>query len=146
MVRQGSRRPRSEVGGSSGSGPPAPVATESRKRAADDQDVSVVPDQVTVGPASSPPRAQKRSAEGEPDDDYQTAQESKQQRIGDSPMNMIGVAVEEMEMNTFSIEAGSQEVRMTTCEEPIDLAYLEDVQASLLAEAISCTNVGAVRA
>ena len=139
-------RSTAQVGGSSGSSSSAPVATESRKRAADDQDIPVVPDQVIVGPAFSPPRAEKRSAADEPDDDYQTAQESKQQRIGDSPMNMIDVAVEEMEMNSLSIKAGSQQVRMTTCEEPIHLAYLEDAQASLLAEAISCTNVGAVRA
>ena len=55
-----------------------------------------------VPPAFSPPLAEKRSATEEPDDGFQTGQEAKQQWIGDRPMNMMDVVVEEMEKNTLS--------------------------------------------
>ena len=157
MQGDGGAEPSSgHVGGSSSSSS-APAVAESRKRNAGDQGDAVRTDGAADPSVSSPvaTRAEKRSATAEPDDGFQTPQESKQQRIGDGPVdaieveedeaNAIDVAVEEMENSTVHIRTLDCDMLMKTCEEDVDLSYLEDAEATMLSEAISSTYVGGVR-
>ena len=81
----------------------------------------------------------KRSGEDHSDDEYQTVQESKQQRIG-----FIGSVVEAMEDETVKIETPEGELRMKICEGIADLSYMESADADLLEEAIVQTDDGGV--
>ena len=82
----------------------------------------------------------KRSGEDHSEDEYQTVQESKQQRIG-----LIESVVEAMEDETVSITTLNGELQMRICEEAVDLSYIASADADLLEEAIGQTDVGGVR-
>ena len=85
------------------------------------------------------PDTMKRSGGDHSDDEYQTVQESKQQRIG-----FIGSVVEAMEDETVKIETPEGELQMRICEEIADLSYMGSADADLLEEAIVQTDDGGV--
>ena len=145
-------------GGSSSSGPASSPAP--RKRQAESQaEPEVVQDQglqeaataqpdagmdQNAGEVASPlslarPDGVKRMGEDYPQDGYQTIQESKQQRIG-----MLDVIVENLEESIPTIRTLDYELPMATCEEKVDLSYLENLTSDLLEEAVARTNVGGV--
>ena len=110
-------------------------SSRSRKRAADGQlepeELSQVPRQDAQMDQLVRPDTTKRSGGDHSDDEYQTVQESTQQRIG-----IIGSVVEAMEDDTVKIETPEGELRMKICEEIVDLSYMDSADADLLEEAI----------
>ena len=78
----------------------------------------------------------KRPAEEEPS----KGEEIKQQRIGDGPMDQdvaLMERLEEAERDTQHIATSEWHLPMITCEEPVDLSYLEDSKAKMIGDAIS---------
>ena len=55
------------------------------------------------------------------------------------------MALEDAEKNTQHIATSEWCLPMITCEEPVDLSYLEGSRAFEIQETIACTNVGGVR-
>ncbi len=92
-------------------------------------------------------RPEKRPAQEDPP----TGGEIKQQRIGEGPMDIedqyVGLMerLEEVERNTQHIATSEWHLPMITCEESIDLSYLENPRAKEIEETIACTNVGSLR-
>ena len=54
--------------------------------------------------------------------------------------------LEETERNTQHIATSEWHLPMITCEDSVDLSYLENPRAKEIEVAIACTNVGSVRA
>ena len=86
------------------------------------------------------PERAKRLGEDHSEDEYQTVQESKQQRIG-----LIESVVEAMEDETVKIATLEGKLQMRICEEAVDLSYIGSADADLLEEVIEQTDVGGVR-
>ena len=86
------------------------------------------------------PERSKVSGEDHSEDEYQTVQESKQERIG-----LIESVVEAMEDETVKIATLEGKLQMRICEEAVDLSYIGPADADLLEEAMGQTGVGRVR-
>ena len=118
-------------------------SSRSMERAAGDQLAPEEPSQVPRQDAQMDqlvrPDTTKRFGGDRSDDEYQTVQESKQQRIG-----FIGSVVEAMEDEIVKIETPEGELRMRICEEIADLSYMGSADADLLEEAIVQTDDGGV--
>ena len=62
-------------------------------------------------------------------------------------MNALALmqSLEVLEENTRHIKTAEWHMPMITCEEPVDVSYLEGPRVAAISDAIACTNVGEVR-
>ena len=89
------------------------------------------------------PRNDKRPTEDGPQDDYPT--EPKQRKLDDGPDVGLMEVLDAAEEKTLHVASENYYMRMITCEEEVDVSYLESGRAADISDAIVCTNVGEIR-